>query len=646
MLDVYLVSMPYAAVERPSLSLGILQASLCQHGFSAKVCYANMVFAEQIGLKNYFFFSNSFPAVLMGEWTFAEAAFPDFRPDYSNYFQECRQRAVSEKLLWSIRTKTPAFVERLAHQILAAQPRIVGCSSMFQQHCASLAVLKRIKTLCPDVITLLGGAACEDAMGYVTHQHFDWLDYVVSGEAEVLLPALCHNILHDGHEIPPENLPEGVYGPLMRQQGRNRQYISRAVVHDLDATPVPAYADYFDALKASPIAAHIKPALPFETSRGCWWGQKTHCVFCGTNPKNLTFRVKSPARILRELTELSQTYGLNKFMATDSIVDLKHFETVLPALAQAKAPYYFMFETPANLTRDQVKQLSEAGVLWINPGMESLHDNMLRLLKKGTSAWKNVQLLKWGMQYGVFVAWILLVNVPGESVEWYEEILTWLPLIYHLHPPIKQVFLHYDRFSPFQQHPERFNLTLEPSQVYAAVYPLSADQLQDFAYYFDDISPENHEALQKKLPVFLASQALIETWQNLFYVSRADIVRKEVSENRPKLNMRERDGCLIITDTRPCAVASEIILEGLARAIYIACDAALTADLLVAHLQDTFNRDVSWEDIQPIVEQLLAQKILLRLHDRFLSLAVSEPYPNMLTHDDYPGGLVMIPRGK
>jgi ribosomal peptide maturation radical SAM protein 1 len=646
MLDVYLVSMPYAAVERPSLSLGILQASLCQHGFSAKVCYANMVFAEQIGLKNYFFFSNSFPAVLMGEWTFAEAAFPDFRPDYSNYFQECRQRAVSEKLLWSIRTKTPAFIERLAQQILTAQPRIVGCSSMFQQHCASLAVLKRIKALCPDVITLLGGAACEGSMGYVTHQQFDWLDYVVSGEAEGLLPELCRQIFRYGRDIPLKELPEGVYAPVMRNLGMSRQPITRAVVHNLDATPVPAYADYFDALKASPLAAHIKPALPFETSRGCWWGQKTHCVFCGTHPHNLTFRVKSPARILRELIELSQTYGLNKFMATDSIVDLKHFETVLPALAQAKAPYYFMFETPANLTRDQVKLLSEAGVLWINPGMESLHDHVLRLLKKGTSAWKNVQLLKWGMQYGVFVAWILLVNVPGESGAWYEEMLTWLPLISHLQPPIKQVFLHYDRFSPCHQDPERFNLTLEPSRFYAFVYPLAPDQLRDFAYYFDDISPTHQAAFQEKLPVFLRSQALITTWQNLFYMSRTDIVRKEVSDSRPRLDMQEQGDALIITYTRPWAVAAEIILEGVARTIYIACDAALTADLLIAHLQDTLNRDVSWEDIQPIVEQLLAQKILLRLDDRFLSLAVPAPYPKMLTHDDYPGGLVMIPRRK
>jgi hypothetical protein len=47
-MDVYLVAMPYAALERPSLALGLLKASLINHGISAKVCYANFAFAETI----------------------------------------------------------------------------------------------------------------------------------------------------------------------------------------------------------------------------------------------------------------------------------------------------------------------------------------------------------------------------------------------------------------------------------------------------------------------------------------------------------------------------------------------------------------------------------------------------------------------
>jgi len=30
---------------------------------------------------------------------------------------------------------------------------------------------------------------------------------------------------------------------------------------------------------ASPTAA-CEPSLTFETSRGCWWGERSHCTFC------------------------------------------------------------------------------------------------------------------------------------------------------------------------------------------------------------------------------------------------------------------------------------------------------------------------------------------------------------------------------
>ncbi len=36
--------------------------------------------------------------------------------------------------------------------------------------------------------------------------------------------------------------------------------------------------------------------VPYETSRGCWWGQKKHCTFCGLNPLGMNYRAKSPER--------------------------------------------------------------------------------------------------------------------------------------------------------------------------------------------------------------------------------------------------------------------------------------------------------------------------------------------------------------
>ncbi len=630
--------MPYAAVERPSLAAGLLKASLMRGGISARVCYANLAFAETIGLPKYFFLSNNLPKYLMGEWTFAGAAFPDFQPDHTPYLNECAQLNVSPQLLQTIRDQATLFVERIAQQVLVAHPRIVGCTSMFQQHCASLAVLRRVKTLRPDVITLLGGANCEGTMGIATQQFCDWVDYVVSGEADQLLPDLCQDILRRGAAIPPTELPVGVYARA------HRNGAARALVCDLDATPVPSYDDYFAALDASPLASQIKPGIVFETSRGCWWGEKNQCAFCGLSEPARDFRSKSPPRILAELATLRRTYGIAKFMASDTILDLKHFDTVLPELAAAPEPFTFFFETSPNLTRQQVEKMSAAGIRWVQPGIESLHDKTLALLNKGTRAWKNVQFLKWCMQFGVFASWNLLGNAPGESAEWHRETLAWLPLIAHLQPPMVLWLIRYDRYSRYHQDPARYHLALTPFRAYAAIYPMPAERLNDFAYYFEDAATQTAPVTPAQAAVFGELMQFIDAWQAQFYTPRPDMIKKDVSPTRPQLNLRDTGDRLILTDTRPCAVAPAIVLEGVARAVYLACDSALPAEMLVQALQNQFALTRTWDQLQPIVAQLLAQKILLHLDQRYLSLAVPEPLRPMPTFDNDPAGLVILPR--
>ena len=45
------------------------------------------------------------------------------------------------------------------------------------------------------------------------------------------------------------------------------------------------------------LAFRVRPQIPLETSRGCWWGMKHHCIFCGLNGKQMAFQDKSPDRV-------------------------------------------------------------------------------------------------------------------------------------------------------------------------------------------------------------------------------------------------------------------------------------------------------------------------------------------------------------
>jgi radical SAM superfamily enzyme YgiQ (UPF0313 family) len=81
---------------------------------------------------------------------------------------------------------------------------------------------------------------------------------------------------------------------------------------------------------------------------------------------------------------------------------MTYFKTVLPRLAESGS-YTIFYEIKANLRREQVHLLADAGVRWIQPGIESLDDNALRLIGKGNSTLMNVQLLKWSCEFGIDV---------------------------------------------------------------------------------------------------------------------------------------------------------------------------------------------------------------------------------------------------
>ena len=226
--DVCLVNMPFGRLNQPSIALGLLQAVLERSGISTKSFYATFWFAEMIGLPRYQSIEDTLPEELLGEWIFGSSAFPDFEPCDEDYFQ----RLLSEneglrrfdpgelkQSLFDIREQATRFVDGAAQRVLEQRPRIVGCTSMFQQHAASLALLRRIRELAPQVLTLMGGANCETVMGQTTHRNFRWVDYVVSGEADGLIVQLCEKMLSGGRGLAPEDLPAGVFGPSHRERG-------------------------------------------------------------------------------------------------------------------------------------------------------------------------------------------------------------------------------------------------------------------------------------------------------------------------------------------------------------------------------------------------------------------------------------------
>ena len=630
-MDIVLVSMPFAELQRPSIALGLLRASLANTDIKSQVIYGNFGLAETIGLVAYQAMQSTPTDHLLGEWCFAERLFPDSAKNDEEYLDlvlevrctgfpfELEQR--KDQMRW-VRKQCNAYIDRLADNIVARKPGIVGCSSVFQQHCASLALLKRIRELSPDTVLLMGGANCEGEMGVETLRNFPWVDCVVSGEADAIFSSLCQALLEHGRKVDPSALPDGAISqrhlksmfPIMSQGGPPPP---RPLIRDLDSTPVPDYDDYFDALRASTLSNMIEPGLLAESSRGCWWGEKFHCTFCGLNGEGMKYRSKSPERVLAELSELKQRYGIGSIQFVDNILDMSFFKTVLPRLAAAGEKYSLFYETKANLKREQVELLARAGVRSIQPGIESLDDNVLALIAKGNSALINLQLLKWSREFGIDAAWNFLCGVPGESDVWYADMAKWLPAIFHLQPPTGVSRIRYDRFSPYQMRPRDFGLILEPSRAYPYVYPLPKESLMHLAYSFEDNRRPRHvhrafsdEAGQREL------QEAVWQWNRVWRGSP------------PVLQVYDEGKPVHFFDTRPCAQQRTWTAEGLEAEVYRLCDSAQTRAALTHQLNVRQESEVPMGKIDSAIQSLLAAKVLLSLNGKLLSLGVSPREPS------------------
>ena len=94
------------------------------------------------------------------------------------------------------------------------------------------------------------------------------------------------------------------------------------------------YDDYLDAFERKPPPHADKPTLLVETSRGCWWGERSHCTFCGLNDLTLGYRAMGVEQATAQVQSLFRYVGrVERIMAVDVIIPKELLSEMLPRLA-------------------------------------------------------------------------------------------------------------------------------------------------------------------------------------------------------------------------------------------------------------------------------------------------------------------------
>jgi ribosomal peptide maturation radical SAM protein 1 len=602
------VVVPFLPAHQPALGVSSLLSVLRNHGIEGDVQYLNLAYGERIGWDFYKYLSIQLPTTfLAGEALFTRALWRDGAPDFAVYEQRVtewferqasrggpgwqwplQQWATYAGQMRAALAEAPRVVAEWADALLADGPRVLGFTSTFQQSLAALALAREVRRRVPaeEVAILFGGGNCEEDMGQALADNFDFIDCVVSGEAEEVIVDLVRRLVDgDGGSVP--------------------RFIQGTMVRDMDALPIPDFEDYFGVAKEASYCDSVV-RLSAESSRGCWWGAKSHCTFCGLNGNTMAFRAKSAKRFAAELETLSEKYRSDRFALTDNILDMSYLRTLLPDLVRQGRRYNLFYETKSNLRKEHVELLAAAGVYMLQPGIESFSTSILKLMGKGTTRLQNVQLLKWCAELGVAAIWNLLYGFPGEDPNEYHDMAELLPALFHLPPPLGSGRVRLDRFGPYWKWPERYGLrNLRRYWAYDFIFAgVPERERERLAYYFEFELADGGSPLAYARP----AQQHVEEWCN---APRAGV----------RLQLQASAAGTVVLDTRPCRSEESYALTAAGLAVVRALDGFRSREGLLETVREQ-GIAVSEAECDGLLAEFLGRRFVIEEGGSYLSLIV------------------------
>jgi len=241
----------------------------------------------------------------------------------------------------------------------------------------------------------------------------------------------------------------------------------------------------------------------------------------------------------------------------------------------------------------------KAGIVSLQPGIESLSTNILKKMGKGVTALQNLRLLREARSRLISVWWNFLVGIPGETEKDYEPVLAILPCIEHFQPPTNVLRTGIYRFSRYFNDPARFGIrNIRPAAIYKQVYPANAN-LEQLAFYFD---ADFDSICSNNLELYEQIQARCTEW----------IQSWERTKDRPSLHpVQTPGGWPVIRDTRKIARQTFTVLD---KEAY---------NLLNVLSKPARTLSVP-EKFQPYLAELLDRKFVIEYEDHYISL-VTDP---------------------
>ena len=322
---------------------------------------------------------------------------------------------------------------------------IIGISLPFtSQILYALVIGVMLKRKHKNLKVVLGGPQISMFNELITkHAPFtEAFDYLVYSQGELALKKLLDTLSAGNKAF--EKVPSLIYfkedGSLAKNAEEN--------VRDIDTLPEPDFTDL-------DLGKYIYAKLPYQISRGCYWGR---CEFCSYR-ETKGFVSKDLDKVIETVKNYKRKYGVRLLHFIDDSLQPLLLDTLLNKIQDAgiRFKYECYLRLDKKFTPEFCNRLKESGLKSALFGVESANQRVLNKMKKGYRVEQIKEVLQNMKNAGIENVISCLIGFPTETEEEAWDTVEFLKEnkdLYH-----HAVIVHYGLISDMFKHKDDFGIT-------------------------------------------------------------------------------------------------------------------------------------------------------------------------------------------
>lgn len=314
-------------------------------------------------------------------------------------------------------------LEKMIKETADFNPNLIGITATTPFYHIAAKLAEGLKQKIRDIPIIIGGSHISILKEEAFSSYFD---YAFIGEADFSLPLFLEQYEKGG------DLSK-VKGILFREKDKIIFTGEADPIFDLDSLPLPArHLLKMDKYKIGTLQG-IKNFTPIMTVRGCPF----RCIFCSRKVFGSKVRKRSPELVIEEIKSIINEYNIRHFIFLDDTLtlDRNHILRICDLIKENKLKITFEGGTRANLLDEElVSRMVRAGLTRISYGLESVDENIRKIMKKDVPLESYITANKLTNKYGVETLNSCMIGLPGETKETVRKTLAFL----RQSPEIKQ----------------------------------------------------------------------------------------------------------------------------------------------------------------------------------------------------------------